>query len=221
MSAAIVTHADAGAGPAIVSRLTEDGFAVTAISSATSSARHEIGRKVAASCENTDTGLLVNNLPDFPHGPIVDTSVAAFAAGLDAGLNSVFSACREAAASAVKRGGALNIINVVSTLGIVGLEARSAEACSSAGVLAATKALAAEWGPTGIRVTPVVAGPTADWAETPGDLAGVIPLGRFVTSEEIAAAVSFLAGSDASGITGSALTIDGGWLAYGYREDTP
>jgi 3-oxoacyl-[acyl-carrier protein] reductase len=221
MPAAIVTHADTGAGPAIVARLIGDGFEVTAIASPASGARHEIGGRVAASCQTTDTGLLVNNLPAFPRGPIVDTSVAAFATALDVGLNSAFSACREAAAAAVERGGALSIINVVSALGIVGLEARSAEACNSAGVLAAAKALAAEWGPAGIRVAAVVAGPTRDWAGTPGDVAGVIPVGRFVTSEEIADAVSFLAGPDASAITGSALTIDGGWLAYGYREDTP
>lgn len=220
MSVAIVTNAGSGAGPAIVSRLTEDGFSVTALEAVTPGSRSDLGIRVAESAA-TGLDLLVNNAPVFLSGRVVDTPTAAFAAGLDAGLNSVFSSCREAAAAATKRGTSLTIVNVVSALGIVGLEARAAEACSSAGVLAATKALAAEWGSAGTRVTAVIAGPTADWASSPADVAGVIPLGRFVTPEDVAATVSFLAGSDASAIAGSALILDGGWLAYGYREDSP
>ena len=85
--------------------------------------------------------------PVFSTGRVVETPTAVFAAQLDAGLNAVFSACREAAAVATERGAPLTIVNVVSALGIVGLEARAAEACASFGLLAATKALAAEWGP--------------------------------------------------------------------------
>ena len=136
-------------------------------------------------------------------------------------MNAVFSACREAAAGAATSGAPLTIVNVVSALGIVGLAARSAEACSSAGVLAATRALAAEWGPIGIRVAAIVAGPTTDWGQALEDVAGKMPLRRFVTHGDVAAAVSFLAGQDAAAVAGAALVVDGGWLAYGYREDSP
>jgi len=220
MPVAIVSYADTGAGPAIASRLTDDGFAVTALSTHTKLERSDLGRAVAASCRTTAVDVLVNNTPTFSRGRVTETPSAVFAAALDSGLNAVFSACREAAAAATTRGTPLTIINVVSALGMVGLEACAAEACSAAGVLAATKALAAEWGPTGIRVAAVVAGPTDEWAGTLEALRGVVPLSRFVTSEDIAAAVSFLAGPDAAAIAGPSLIVDGGWLSYGYREDT-
>lgn len=221
MSVAIVTYADAGFGPAIVSRLTEDGMAVDPIPGPPPGARSELGRSVAAACRADGVDVLVNNAPALSAGRVVETPTAVFAAGIDTGLNAVFSACREAAAAATKRGTHLTIVNVVSALGIVGLEARAAEACTSAGVLAATKALAAEWGPAGIRVTAVIAGPTGEWAPTLDDLSGVMPVGRFVTSDDVAAAVSFLAGRDAAAVAGPGLIVDGGWLAYGYREDSP
>ena len=221
MSVAIVTYADTGFGPAIVSRLTEDGMAVNAIPSPPPGARSELGRSVAAVCRADVVDVLVNNAPPLSAGRVLETPTAAFAARIDTGLNAVFSACREAAAAATKRGTHLTIVNVVSALGIVGLEARAAEACTSAGVLAATKALAAEWGETGIRVTAVITGPTAEWARTLDDLSGLMPLGRFVTPEDVSVAVSFLAGGDAAAVAGASLIVDGGWLAYGYREDSP
>jgi len=54
-------------------------------------------------------------------------------------------------------------------------------------------------------------------ADTPEDLRATyvrrVPMGRYARPEEIAAAVLFLAGDDASGITGTTLVVDGGLLA--------
>ena len=221
MSAAIVTYAESGPGPAIVSRMTADGFSVTPITVPTTGARSHLGDGVAAACRSERVDVLVNNAPVFSTGRVVETPTAVFAAQLDAGLNAVFSACREAAAVATERGAPLTIVNVVSALGIVGLEARAAEACASFGLLAATKALAAEWGPHGIRVAAVAAGPTTEWANSIDELPGRMPLGRFVTFDDVAAAVSFLVSREASAVAGSGLIVDGGWLADGYREDSP
>jgi len=220
MPAAIVTHAATGAGRAIVSRLTEDGFQVLAIATPSGVARPDLGRLVADAVAATDVDVLVNLIPPLPTGEVVASPVATFAAALDVGLNSIFSVCREAGAVAVSSGAALTIINVVSALAVVGLSARAAEACNSAGILAASKALAAEWGPLGIRVGTIVTGPTAEWGIDGADMPGRIPLGRFVAPEDVAAAVSYAAGEDAAVLAGHAVTIDGGWLAYGYREDT-
>jgi len=220
MPAAIVTHAATGAGPAIVSRLEDDGFEVLAIATPSGGARPDLGRLVAEAGAATDVDLLVNLMPPSPLGEVVASPVSTFSAALDIGLNSIFSACREAAALAVSTGAQLTIINVVSALGLVGLPKRAAEACSSAGILAASKALAAEWGPLGIRVGTIVAGPTAEWGIDLADMPGRIPLGRFVAPEDVAAAVSYAAGEHAAVLAGHAITIDGGWLAYGYREDT-
>ncbi len=90
---------------------------------------------------------------------------------------------------------------------------------SKAAVHALTRACAVELAPRGIRVNAVAPG----WVETDmtagieDDLRATylrgVPLGRFGRPEEIADVVLFLAGADASGITGTALVVDGGLLA--------
>jgi NAD(P)-dependent dehydrogenase (short-subunit alcohol dehydrogenase family) len=88
-----------------------------------------------------------------------------------------------------------------------------------------TQSLAVEWGPLGIRVNCVA--PTGVRTPMVQDLIdrgiynmrGVearTPLGRIAEADEVAAACSFLAGEDASMITGHVLAVDGGWLANGY-----
>jgi NAD(P)-dependent dehydrogenase (short-subunit alcohol dehydrogenase family) len=90
-----------------------------------------------------------------------------------------------------------------------------------AGLNVATRILAAEWGPRGIRVTAVGAGLSATL------LAGVLPTGAparrvpersVVTPEQVAEAVCFLLADAARGVAGSTLYVDGGWLADGYWE---
>ena len=90
---------------------------------------------------------------------------------------------------------------------------------SKAAVHALTRACAVELAPRGIRVNAVAPG----WVETDmtagieDDLRAAyvrgVPLGRFGRPEEIADAVLFLAGAEASGITGTVLVVDGGLLA--------
>jgi len=90
---------------------------------------------------------------------------------------------------------------------------------SKAAVHALTRACAIELAPHGIRVNAVAPGwvETDMTADTPDDLRATwvsrIPFGRFARPEEIAEAVLFLAGEDASGITGTTLVVDGGLLA--------
>ncbi len=90
---------------------------------------------------------------------------------------------------------------------------------SKAAVHSLTKACAVELAPRGIRVNAVAPGwvDTDMTADTPEDLRATyvrrVPMGRYARPEEIAAAVVFLAGDDASGITGTTLVVDGGLLA--------
>jgi NAD(P)-dependent dehydrogenase (short-subunit alcohol dehydrogenase family) len=101
---------------------------------------------------------------------------------------------------------------------------------AKAGLVALTKAGAVELAPLGIRVNSVSPGwaltDMAVEATTPamlqhmqGDFARV-PLRRLITPEEIANAVVFLAGSEATGITGVDLLVDGGTLANLYILET-
>jgi NAD(P)-dependent dehydrogenase (short-subunit alcohol dehydrogenase family) len=219
MPVAVLVHADSGAGPAIRRRLAADGYDVRPIPGA-SIDRATAGRMVAdAAAGGID--LLVNNAPPFTSGSVLD-GVSLFADALDVGLNGVFSACREAARAAIGAAQPLTIVNVISVLASVGLPNRAGEACASAGVLAATKALAAEWGPMGVRVTAVMVGPTDSWLDEGEEIEripGVLPLGRTIAPDDVAAAVTAVAGSDLAAATGQAVIVDSGWLAHGWRRD--
>lgn len=84
-----------------------------------------------------------------------------------------------------------------------------------------TETLAKEWAPHGILVNAIAPGaidtPMASVKDIPKEIMkqylAKIPLKRFGKSEEVSAAVVFLASNEASYITGSTLYIDGGWLA--------
>eukprot|EP01035_Chromulina_nebulosa_P035258 gene35258-47386_t len=87
-----------------------------------------------------------------------------------------------------------------------------------AAIVGLTEGPARDLGPRGITVNNVQPGPlNTDMNPADGDFAqqmlGFIPLGRYGRVEEIAGAVSFLAGPDASYITGTTLNIDGGAAA--------
>ncbi len=98
---------------------------------------------------------------------------------------------------------------------------------SKGGMENLTKTLALEYASRGIRVNAVAPGATItpinqDWVDNPEKKAVVeshIPMSRAGTSEEMAAAVAFLASDEAAYITGQTLFVDGGLTLYAdFRE---
>ncbi len=86
---------------------------------------------------------------------------------------------------------------------------------SKAALTLLTKAWSAEFGPNGVRVNAVSPGPTrTEGTEVMGDqldqLAALAPADRPATPEEIASAISYLAGDQASFVHGAVLDVDGG-----------
>ncbi|WP_027168914.1 SDR family oxidoreductase [Mesorhizobium sp. WSM3224] len=170
--------------------------------------------------------VLVNNAAVGPSvAATVDTSIVCFRRALAVNLIGPFVMAREAARRMLP--GSV-IVNVASIAGVVGNPKRNAYAASKAGLISLTKSLACEWASRGIRVAAVAPGyvrtPMVAELERAGkvDLATVrrrVPIGRMARPDEIARAVRFLASPQASYITGSVLTVDGGWMSFNQPGD--
>lgn len=110
------------------------------------------------------------------------------------------------------------IINISSIWGLRGASCEVAYACTKAGLIALTRSLAAELGPSNIRVNCVAPGVIdTDMVQVLGqstlqDLAEQTPLGRLGTPQDIAHAVAFFASDRTSFLTGQVLTADGGFI---------
>ena len=115
-----------------------------------------------------------------------------------------------------------SIVNIGSLTSIGGFAGRTAYAVSKHGVIGLTKALAAEWGASGVRVNAVSPGfvrtPMTDSAGRRGLLdfdliESRTPLGRRADPNEMVGPILFLLSDAASFVTGVELIADGGWTA--------
>jgi NAD(P)-dependent dehydrogenase (short-subunit alcohol dehydrogenase family) len=148
---------------------------------------------------------------------------------IEVNLTGAFYCAKHAAAAMMKQGGGGAIVNISSVAGRIGYAMRTPYAASKWGMIGLNHSLAAELGPHGIRVNCVcpgaVQGPRIDAviaarAQAAGvpeeavakQMSSGVPLGRMVTAEEVSRAVLFFASErDASGVTGQAFTVDGGF----------
>lgn len=120
------------------------------------------------------------------------------------------------------------IINISSVHEIIPRPMYVSYSISKGGMGNLTKTLALEYAKRGIRVNGIAPGATItpineSWTDDPNKQAIVeshIPMGRAGTSEEMAAAVAFLASDEAAYITGQTLFIDGGLTLYADFQET-
>lgn len=177
--------------------------------------------------------ILVNNAGINTSGgrvPLHEYPLEVWKKILDVDLDGVFNTSR-AAIPAILQGGGGRIVNISSVAGLVPLRLQSAYVAAKAAVANLTRSMAMEYGPKGILVNAVAPGstltqgtealfygPSGAYTQNTASLLAHIPLGRPGRTEEIAAAVLFLAAPEASYINGVVLPVDGGWLA-GYMRD--
>ncbi len=161
--------------------------------------------------------VLVNNAAAAARLATVDTDAALIDALLAVNVRAPLLLVAALAPSMIARGRG-SIINLSSVSGLVGTPRRAAYAASKGALDAATRSLAIELGPSGIRVNSVAPGvvDTALWAKNkaiPGVVESIeaqTPLRRWGVPEDIADVIVFLASDASRFVTGETIGVDGG-----------
>jgi NAD(P)-dependent dehydrogenase (short-subunit alcohol dehydrogenase family) len=236
---AVVTGAARGIGEAIAERLLADGakvFSLDKIAAAEPragvvyleadvtdpSSVADAFKAIDAEADGID--ILVNNAGIQRVGLVGKIAFADFSAVVSTHLNGFFLCASEAVPRMAARGKGGSIVSIASTAAFVGLPGRGAYCAAKAGILGLTRALALEVASAGIRVNAVAPGFTrtklidqglADGSLQEDWMVARVPMKRLAAPQEIANAVRFLAGDEASYVTGQTIIADGGWTVQG------
>ena len=236
---AIVTGAGSGIGKAIALELASRGCDVAVCGrrlepvQATAAEITALGRRAYAASADVSNGesvtafvadvlkafghidILVNNAGLTRDNLLIRMSEEEWDAVLGTNLKGAFLFAKAVARPMMKqRSGA--IVNISSVVGLIGNPGQCNYAASKAGLIALTQSLAKELASRNIRVNAVAPGFIVSQMTDalPDDLKSAmlaqIPAGRFGQVSDIAKAVAFLAGPDASYITGQTLSVNGG-----------
>ncbi|MBL4928092.1 SDR family oxidoreductase [Fuscibacter oryzae] len=152
---------------------------------------------------------------------VLDMTEEGYEAVMGINLRAALICAQEFARARVAAGRGGAIVNVTSIAGHRGFEGHMAYAASKAGLEGATRVMAKELGPHGIRVNAVAPTVTmtelaaAAWSEPAKKDPMMVrhPLGRFAEVDDIARTIALLLSDDAPVVTGAVLPIDGGFLA--------
>jgi len=179
------------------------------------SARDVARRAVELGHGNVD--ILINNAGMFPFGPTHETTEEVFDSVYSLNVKAPYFLVAELAPLMAKRGKG-SIVNVSTMVADYGVSGMSLYGSSKAAINLLTKAWAAEYGPSGVRVNAVSPGPTrTEGTDAMGEglekLAAQAPAGRPATADEIAEAIVFLATDRSSFVQGAKLAVDGGRTA--------
>jgi NAD(P)-dependent dehydrogenase (short-subunit alcohol dehydrogenase family) len=234
---ALVTGAAGGIGAAVARLLEDEGAAVfgvdlaegfsgwradvTDASEVEGAVAAAVGRHGRLDVVVTAAGISGRRYGD---GPAHACTEEAWDRVLAGNLKSVFLTCKYAIPHLIEGGGG-SIVNISSVVGLVGGDedfGTHAYGASKGGVIALTRGIAVYYGPQGVRCNVICPGviDTPMAVRSVGDpkirarLRDLHPLtAEPGVPEDVAAAVLYLAGPDASFVTGAVLPVDGGWTA--------
>ncbi|MGI9434741.1 MAG: SDR family NAD(P)-dependent oxidoreductase [Geminicoccaceae bacterium] len=205
-SVAMLDKAGIADAPADVLALKADVLSEADVLSAMANVQKEFG----------GLDIVVNNAGILLERGLLDCTIDDFDRVIGVNLRGPFLVGREAIGMMVDQGAGGRVLNISSELAYLGREDFSLYCASKSGVLGLTRSWAREFAPK-ILVNAVAPGPTdtamldinsmsPEWREKET----AIPLGRIGTPDEIAKVVTFLAGPDASFITGQCYQVNGG-----------
>ncbi|MBE9464222.1 SDR family NAD(P)-dependent oxidoreductase [Dyadobacter subterraneus] len=224
--------ASAGADLMLVNRNTEEGknaakqleadFGTKVISFTADITVEAEAQEMAEAAFNTfgKIDILINSAGINIRGAIDELSYEDFTKVMNVNVNGTWLSSR-AVTPFMKKNKSGRIINLASTLGLIGLANRTPYTASKGAVVNMTRALAIELAPFNIMVNAICPGPflTAmnipirDSEDARNIVLGATALGRWAELREIQGAAIFLASEASSYMVGSILTVDGGWTA--------
>lgn len=224
--------ASAGADVLLVSRNAQDGqaaaaeisekYGVKTLTFAADVTDHK-GMEAMAAFAMAAFGkidILVNSAGINIRGAIDELNQSDFDQVMNVNVTGTWLACK-AVIPQMKKQGKGSIINLASTLGLVGLANRTPYTASKGAVVQMTRGLGLELAPWNITVNAICPGPfltemnlpIADTEEGKKFVVGATALGRWGKLQEIQGAAIFLASDAATYMVGSMVTVDGGWTA--------
>jgi NAD(P)-dependent dehydrogenase (short-subunit alcohol dehydrogenase family) len=217
----MLVNRNAAEGTRAAEELTKD-FGIKAISFPADIISQEQTEAMAAAAMDAfgKIDILINSAGINIRGPIDEVSPADFNKVIEVNVTGTWLSCR-AVTRYMKKANRGSIINLASTLGLVGLSNRTPYTASKGAVVQMTRALALELAPFNIKVNAICPGPFLTEMNLPisgteeGEkfVVGATALGRWGEMREIQGAAIFLASDASSYMVGSMLTVDGGWTA--------
>lgn len=221
MSRAVVTGASRGIGAVVVDRLRQDGFDVVGLDVVAGEDTlvcnvRDPAAVAAAAAEIGAVEVLVNNAAIWRFAALEDVRPEDFDAVLSVNVSGAFH-CIQAFGAGMRAAGRGSIVNMVSVAAEHANPGVGAYSPSKAALLALTRLVAVEWGPSGVRCNAVGPGlvPT-EGAGLYGDQevrtarARAVPLRRLADPRDVADTVSFFASDRSAYVSGQVVYVDGG-----------